>query len=194
MNMALFRLINNMAGKNSLLDSFMLFLSKDMIIVMASFMILLYIFGFVNHNIAERKLAVSAAVFTLLNLGLAALCSVFFYVPRPFVHHKVNLLYPHVVDSSFPSDHATATMSAALGILKGQRKFGLLLILASLMVGFSRVYVGHHTPVDIIGTYLLVIFLNVLFNIFIKGFVDRIYERIETKIGSKLKILKHTGR
>lgn len=194
MNMALFRMINHMAGKNPLLDTVMLFLSQDMIIVVVAFLILYYVFGFVNHDISERKLAVSAAVFTMMNLGLAALLGVFFYVPRPFIHHRVNLLYPHVADSSFPSDHATATMSAALGLLKGERKIGLILIAASLAVGFSRVYVGHHTPADIIGSYLIVIGMNIVYNTFIRSFVDRGYERIERVIDKRLKVSEHFSR
>jgi undecaprenyl-diphosphatase len=194
MNLALFRWINSLAGKNPFLDALMLFLSKDMIFLVALFLVLLYVFGFVDHRICERKLAVNAAVFALMNLGLAALCGVFFYVPRPFIHHKVNQLYPHAADSSFPSDHSTATMSAALGILKGRRKLGLLLIFVSLAAGFSRVYVGHHTPADVIGTYLAVIISSVLYNTFIRGLIDRAYERVETAIGGRLKAAGRSSR
>jgi hypothetical protein len=57
MNMVLFRLINGMAGKSALLDQIMLFLSQDMIIVVVSTLVLTFIFGFLNHSIAQRKLA-----------------------------------------------------------------------------------------------------------------------------------------
>lgn len=193
MNMAFFRLINNMAGKNRLLDLFMRFLSQDMIFVVAAVVLLLYVFGFVDHNREERKLAVNTAVFTLLNLGLAALLGVFFYMPRPFVRHRVHLLYPHVADSSFPSDHATATMSVALGIGKNEKKSGLLLMLVSLAVGFSRVYVGHHTPADIVGTYLLVILSDFLYNTFIRRFVDRLYEKVESGVAGRIRTAGHAG-
>lgn len=194
MNMELFRLINNLAGKNSLLDEVMLFLSQDVIYIVAGFLILFYVFGFIAHDMTQRKYAVNAAIFTFMNLGIAALLGAFFYVPRPFIHNKVHLLYPHVTDSSFPSDHATATMSVAIGLLKSERKISLLLILTSLAVGFSRVYVGHHTPADVIGSYLIVIGMNIVYNKFIRSYVDRGYERIELLIDKKLKVSERFSR
>jgi membrane-associated phospholipid phosphatase len=59
-----------------------------------------------------------------------------FFVDRPFVHNRVNLLYPHVKDSSFPSDHATSTMCIGLGLWKGERRVSLILMLVSFAVGF----------------------------------------------------------
>lgn len=194
MNMELFRLINNLAGKNSILDAIMLFFSQDVIFIFAGFLLLFYLFGFVSKDIAQRKLAVNAAVFTFMNLVIAALLGAFFYVPRPFIHNKVTLLYPHVPDSSFPSDHATATMSMTFGLKKGERKIGLLLILVSLTVGFSRVYVGHHTPADVVGSYLIVIGMNIVYNKFIRSFVDRGYEKVELIIDKKLKLSQRFSR
>lgn len=83
MNMVLFRLINGMAGKSALLDQIMLFLSQDMIIVVVSTLVLTFIFGFLNHSIAQRKLAINTAIFTLINLGLAALIGTVFLSIAP---------------------------------------------------------------------------------------------------------------
>jgi undecaprenyl-diphosphatase len=192
MNMELFRLINGMAGKNTFLDSIMIFLSQDMIIVVGSVLVLTFIFGFINHSLAQRELAVNTAIFTLINLGLAALIGAVFFVDRPFVHNRVHLLYPHVKDSSFPSDHATATMSIALGLWKGERRISLALMFVSLAVGFSRVYVGHHTPADIIGSYVIVFIMNYIYNYLLRNRVGSIYERLEKWAAIKLKLLVKT--
>lgn len=179
MNMQLFRWINRLAGKSGMLDAVMIFFSKYMIVIFVSILVLLYILGFVEHDANQRKSAISAALFTVINLGLAALISAVFYIPRPFVHNKVNLLYPHVPDSSFPSDHATATMSIALGLWKGKRKISLALIILSLIVGFSRIFVGHHTPADILGSYSNILIMNFAYNYLLRSRVERTYERME---------------
>jgi undecaprenyl-diphosphatase len=190
MNMELFRVINGMAGKNALLDLIMLFLSKYMIFVFASTLALIFIFGFINNKIDQRKLAINTAIFTLINLGLAALIGAVFYVNRPFVHNKVNLLYPHVKDSSFPSDHATATSSIALGLWKGERAISIVLMFLSLAVGFSRVYVGHHTPADVIGSYVIVFIMNIIYNHLLRERVGNIYEKLEKYVIKKLRPIK----
>lgn len=190
--MALFRLINGMAGKNTLLDSVMLFFSKYMIFFIVSVLVLIYIFGFINHDLAQRQVAINAAIFTLINLGIAALIGAVYFTDRPFVHNKVNLLYPHVNDASFPSDHATATMSIGLGLWKGGRGVSLILMLASVLVGFSRVYVGHHTPADIIGSYIMVFLMSAVYNYFLRGRVNGIYDRAEKRIAIILKLSGHS--
>lgn len=182
---AFFYLINGMAGKNVILDSIMLFLSQDMIFVFAACLLIYAVFGGVHHSLAQRKSAAGAIVFSLLCLGVAALLSALIYVPRPFVRGRVNLLYPHKADSAFPSDHATLTMSVALGLGKGEKKLGLVLALISLAVGFSRVYVGHHTPADILGSYLMVFLLGVVYNLFIRRYVEQAYEKSERLILKK---------
>jgi undecaprenyl-diphosphatase len=184
--MELFRIINGMAGKNALLDWIMLLLSQYMIFVIAIMLALIYVFGFINNSIDQRKLAVNTAIFTLINLGLAAVIGAVFYVDRPFVHNKVNLLYPHVKDSSFPSDHATATSSIALGLWNGERGLSFVLILVSLAVGFSRVYVGHHTPADVIGSYVIVLIMNILYNYLLKDRVGNVYEKLEKWAAKRL--------
>lgn len=63
---------------------------------------------------------------------------------RPFVHNKVNLLISHSADASFPSDHATGTMGIALRLRKYNRILGMIMTILSIVVGFSRVYVGNH--------------------------------------------------
>ena len=98
---------------------------------------------------------------------------------RPFVNNKVNLLYNHVSDASFPSDHATGTMSIALGFGKYNKIYGIMLTILSIIVGFSRVYVGHHYPLDIVGAYTMVVITNYLYNRLLRDKVEKIYFKFE---------------
>lgn len=186
MNMEIFRLINNMAGKNETLDHVMLFFSKDMIYVFAGILGLMFFLGIYRQDKKMRISAVNTAVFTGFNLIFAFFIGTIFYVDRPFVHHKVNLLYPHVEDASFPSDHATLTMSIALGIAGYNKLYGVALTLLSLVIGFSRIYVGHHSPFDIIGSYLIVFAAGYLYRRLLSHRVSTIYEKIENMLIMKL--------
>lgn len=60
-------------------------------------------------------------------------------------------------DSSFPSGHALITwVGATFALLKFRRRaVSLLLALEAAVVCFSRVYVGMHYPLDVVGGALL---------------------------------------
>jgi undecaprenyl-diphosphatase len=182
MNMLFFRLINNLAYQNIFLDKIMLFTSKYLPYLIAANILMVFIVGFIKDNVDYRKVAVNTAILTAINLILNFIIGNIFYVSRPFVNHKVNLLYPHVKDSSFPSDHATATMSIALGLRKFNKTFGNILMVVSLIVGFSRVYVGHHYPSDIIGAYIIVITVSFIYDRTLRKKIGDWYGKCEAPI------------
>ena len=188
MNMQIFRLINDLANKNIFLDKVMLFFSKDMIYISGGILLVVFLLGIIKKDKEIRGVVVNTALLTVMNLILGYFIGIFYYVDRPFVHNKVNLLYPHVEDSSFPSDHAIVTMSTALGINKYNKIFGIALTILSLIVGFSRVYVGHHSPYDIVGTYIIVFITSYIYNAKLSNKVAKIYDIIESRIATKLGI------
>ena len=187
MNYRIFEWINQMALKNQLLDNIMIFSSKVLPYLMALLVCAVFLYGVLRHDAANRKNAVMTALLMAVNLAINFLIGCLVYIPRPFVSHKVNLLFPHVRDSSFPSDHATVTMSTAAGLMRVSRALGWVCIFLSLLVGFSRIYVGHHYPLDILGSYLIVIVTNALFHRFLEGKAASFYLWAENKIFSRSK-------
>lgn len=182
MNDELFRLINGLAAKNRFLDAAMIFFSTCIPYLIALCVCTVYLAGAVRRDEARRRCAAGAAVLTAINLALAFVIGRLFYVPRPFVRHTVNLLYLHAPDSSFPSDHATATMSLALGLRRTERVLGNILAALSVLVGFSRIYVGHHTPADILGSFAIVLATGFLYRKFLADRVGALYLALERQV------------
>ncbi len=67
---------------------------------------------------------------------------------------EINLLVSKGGKYSFVSNHAANTMAAATIIGYFYKKLKYLVIGISLVVGFSRIYVGVHYPFDVLGGWL----------------------------------------
>jgi undecaprenyl-diphosphatase len=190
MNMELFRLINGLANKNTVLDKIMIFFSKDVQYIFMATIAVVFILGVIKKKEEYRKVSVNTFIITVINLILSFIIGSVYYVDRPFVHNKVNLLIPHVKDASFPSDHATGTMSIAVGLGKYNRILGTIMTILSIVVGFSRVYVGNHYPSDVIGAYIMVFITNYFYNLVLKSKIEKLYTKVEKLLISKLKFDK----
>ena len=177
-----FKLINNLANKNMILDKTMIFFSQYVPYIYMSAIVIVFILGIKQNKCEYRKIAFSTVVITVINLILNLIIRSVFYVDRPFVHNRVNLLLPHDAASSFPSNHATGTMSIALGLGKYNRILGVIMTIVSIIVGFSRVYVGHHYPMDVIGAYIIVFATSYIYNLKLRSKIGNLYEIVEKKI------------
>jgi undecaprenyl-diphosphatase len=72
---------------------------------------------------------------------------------RPFMDHRLTQLVAHASGKSFPSDHTTVTAGIAFGLLFFTRfkKLGVVVLAAACLIGFARIFVGIHYPLDILG-------------------------------------------
>lgn len=189
-NSMIFNAINGFANHNIILDKLMIVFSNYVPDIFMAVLAVTYIIGIVAKNEKMRVITIDTFVITILNLFLSFAIGAFWYVPRPFVNNKVNLLIPHTIDASFPSDHAIGTMSIAVGINKWNKVYGRLLIMLSILVGISRVFVGHHYPSDVIGGYVIVFVTSFLYDRFLKNIVQTIYFKIEELLAKRFAVLK----
>lgn len=182
MNMTVFRFINNLAMKNMILDNIMIIFSKYVPFLFIAISVVVFILGIKEKHLNYRQVVFSTLFIAVVNLILSFIIGGLYYVDRPFVHHKVNLLINHTKDASFPSDHAIGTMSIALGLQKYNKAVGITLTILSLIVGISRVYVGNHYPMDVIGAYIIAIITTYIYNVILRSKMEKIYEIVEKKI------------
>lgn len=179
----IFNAINGLAGKNHMLDSIMLFSSQKLPYIFAAAIVVVYLIGVIGNKKKARGIAVNTVVFTAINLLISMIIGHFYYAPRPFVNDpNANLLYPHKPNSSFPSDHSVASMSIALGLNRYNKVLGTIGVLLSILMGISRVYVGHHYPQHVVASFVMVIILNVFYTKFLSKRVQKIYFSIEKHI------------
>lgn len=89
----------------------------------------------------------------LLALGIGQVIVTIWPQPRPFMAHLGFQFLPHVPDPGFPSDHVTVLWAAACAAVATRRSVrgGLLWFALGLVVGWSRVFLGVHFPLDVLG-------------------------------------------
>lgn len=103
----------------------------------------------------KKRVAVFGAI-TIPAIYLAAkLGSLIYYDPRPFVAGNFTPLIPHKADNGFPSDHTLITAAIASVVYYFNKNASTAIWWIAVMVGISRVYVGVHHPVDILGSMVI---------------------------------------
>lgn len=150
MNSEVLLTINGWAGKNSLLDGFMVF-SASWLIYLVFFVAFVCV---ALHAYKRQWRPVVYFVATLVvTFGILKLMELLNLDHRPFMDYNLTQLIAHASGQSFPSDHTTSSTAVALGVLVFTRfkKIGAGLLAAACLIGFSRIFVGVHYPADIVG-------------------------------------------
>ena len=104
---------------------------------------------------------IKAFIFTAITLSISEVLSAILNTPRPFVIDIGRTLIEHAPTGSFPSNHMSIFSGIALSCyFSSQRDLGRILIGTAWLVAWSRVYVGVHFPMDMLGAFLIAITVN----------------------------------
>jgi len=146
-NNALFFPIYNLSHQSQILDNIMIFITNYALYLTMLLMFILAIKGKIEEKKAFLLIILGIPISILLIMGI----HLFIYEPRPFVTFNFVPLADNKPDLSFPSRHATLMAVMAFVYLHFKSKWSTLFLILMLLVGISRIYVGVHYPIDILG-------------------------------------------
>jgi undecaprenyl-diphosphatase len=116
--------------------------------------------GWLRGTESTRRVMLEAAASGVLAIALNQLIDLVWQHPRPFMIGLGHTYLSHAADSSFPSDHLSLWWSVSFMLLLHRRTriTGLALSVAGLPIAWSRVYLGVHFPLDMIGSAIFAFF------------------------------------
>ena len=157
LNLSLFSWINASPEASNTSIHFAIFIANDLLYCI----ILLFAWFWLRGNYDTKKQILKAFIFTSIAILISQCISHVYYHPRPFVMEIGRTLIYHAPNGSFPSDHMLIFSSIAFSYLfSAQRKLGIFLLVMAWLVAWSRVYLGVHFPLDMLGAFLLAFALN----------------------------------
>ena len=157
LNLSLFSWINASPEASNTSIHFAIFIANDLLYCI----ILLFAWFWLRGNYDTKKQILKAFIFTSIAILISQCISHVYYHPRPFVMEVGRTLIYHAPNGSFPSDHMLIFSSIAFSYLfSAQRKLGIFLLVMAWLVAWSRVYLGVHFPLDMLGAFLLAFALN----------------------------------
>ncbi|HBR7214329.1 TPA: undecaprenyl-diphosphate phosphatase [Klebsiella aerogenes] len=149
-NYALFALINATPASSWWAIEVATFIAKDLIIIVPLLVVALWLWG---PN--QRQLVFKVMLALALSLSISWVIGHLFAHDRPFVDGVGYNFLHHAADDSFPSDHGTVIFTFALAFLFWHRVWsGALLLVIASAIAWSRVYLGVHWPLDMLGGLL----------------------------------------
>jgi len=153
LNVQIFQWIHSRAGARPVVDSIAVFFAEGGPYLLAVLFAILWFYGGKNKKTALQE-ATQAAI---IGLVINQLIGLFYFHPRPYMIGLCTPLFPHGLETSFPSDHATL-MFAAVFYLFMDRSWAACsvpLLAVTILTAWGRVYSGIHFPFDMAGSMVV---------------------------------------
>jgi undecaprenyl-diphosphatase len=111
--------------------------------------------------------------------------------PRPYEAHTIAHPCSSSTDSSFPSDHASASLAIAFAVLAFDTAVGAVFLVAALLITVGRVFIGAHYPGDVLASLVVALVAAFVVVRLVRPLVAalvRLFERLTDPV------LSRTGR
>lgn len=163
----LFGFLNSFAGKSAAGDFIFIALAEWVMYLMIAGLALFVLLGKKNRVRSVVALQAIAAAF-ISRAIIVSVIRLFISRARPFVAGTVTQLVAHnPMEGSFPSGHTSVMFALAFTMFFADSKWGVVYLFLALASAISRIVVGVHFPLDIVGGILAA----ALATIFAKWFI-----------------------
>ena len=178
---------------STFLSHWMPILADVFVLTYPVFLIILYVYGMISKKLQYKISAIFIFFGTLLSAIVNLLIQYFIIEARPNVvlwlpdlKHE-TIFHKFLPSSSFPSDHAAISMGIAFSSIvrwvknkdKKYIRFGVILIIFSLITSFSRLTTGVHRIIDVIGGSIVgIVVPRLLMNRKIYAVIGRFWMRV----------------
>lgn len=155
MNSGLFQLLYTLGANVPLVRTSAIILSRYAILAMAVY---LAVYGLSRWYRDDRHVGLIALVWTLVPLTtwlVAAVIKLLYVAERPFQMLPNVIPYVTTNSGSFPSVHAAVAFGLATAVYYFSPRLGRLYLIIAFLVGVSRIIVGVHWPIDVLGGFIL---------------------------------------
>lgn len=157
LNLYLFHLLNVPDQASIWMIDYASLIAHDLVYVF----LLIFAIAWLRGSHEVKTGIIKAAVFTAITLSISEVLSAVLNTPRPFVMEVGRTLIEHAPTGSFPSNHMSIFSGIAFAYyFSAQRDLGRILLWTAWLVAWSRVYVGVHFPIDMVGAFLIALAVN----------------------------------
>ena len=150
----IFNAIFSLAHQSKILDWLLIFFAQYLAYIMVlGFLIILFRAKNWKDGFYQFALAVLSVI--LSRFLITGIIRFLYFRPRPFAALDIDSLINHPIGAAFPSGHASVFFALAVAIFLINRKWGSWYIAGAGLMGFARVAVGVHWPLDIVAGALV---------------------------------------
>ena len=157
LNLYLFHLLNVPDQASIWMINYASLIAHDLVYVF----LLIFAIAWLRGSHEVKTGIIKAAIFTAITLSISEVLSAVLNTPRPFVMEVGRTLIEHAPTGSFPSNHMSIFSGIAFAYyFSAQRDLGRILLWTAWLVAWSRVYVGVHFPIDMVGAFVIALAVN----------------------------------
>ncbi|WP_184664257.1 phosphatase PAP2 family protein [Texcoconibacillus texcoconensis] len=181
MDHQLFHWLHGFSNQYDWLDAVMMAMTEHGPTFFALSLVVVFIYHLVKNHWQNTFATFTVAGLSMgATVGIGFLIKELYYRDRPFITYELELLITHNEASSFPSNHTLAAFAIAFAIFYVYRKLGVAYLVLAALMGLSRIYLGHHYPVDVISAAVIaVVVASVLLKVRYEETILRFLEKMK---------------